>query len=64
MVEGLASRDSAGPGNDEGNMHAAFGQHALFAVERVVEAAVPAAGSPSRGESTLWIFSGAPLSPM
>ena len=33
----LAGRDGAGPGDEEGDADAAFGEHAFFAVHRIVE---------------------------
>lgn len=44
MLINLTARDRAGPGDEKGCGHAAFGQHAFFAVQRGIQAAIPATG--------------------
>ncbi len=44
MFVNLPAGDGAGPRDEKRHVHAAFGEHAFFTVERRVQAAVPAAG--------------------
>ena len=44
MRIGLTAGDGAGVGDEEGGGDAAFGEHALFAIQRCVQASVPASG--------------------